>query len=311
MLKRFLMTVISLVTLSYSVAHAANIPESLLTMPIELTSGEVVTLKQYQGVKPVYLKFWATWCQPCRQQMPHFEDISQQYGDDLMVIAINLGVNDDLAAVRETQKEFNLTMPMAIDTTGDLAQGFRLLGTPYHLLFDKQMNLVHIGHQADSVLDNKIALINNDQPLDLLADKAITETEIALFLNLDDSKTHALFFSATWCDWYLKSSRPLVSQQCIRAQQVVNKLAIKSEKIQWQGVISRLWTGAKELKSYVNKYSITYPIAIDASNELFHQYTIKDLPSLVVVKNGKVLYETSNFSNTETLAAQLLAISAQ
>lgn len=96
-LKLLLMTIFaSLLAAPLSLTKASNLSEELLNMPISLISGEVVTLKQYQGKKPVYLKFWATWCKPCRKQMPHFEQITQQYGDNLQVIAINLGINDDL-----------------------------------------------------------------------------------------------------------------------------------------------------------------------------------------------------------------------
>jgi hypothetical protein len=237
--------------------------------------------------------------------MPHFEEITQQYGEDLIVIAVNLGINDDLAAVQATQNEFNLTMPMAIDTNGDLAKAFRLLGTPYHLLFDKQMNLVHIGHKADSILDNKIALISNDKPLDLLANNVIEETAEELNLNLNDNKAHALFFTATWCDWYLKDSRSAVSQQCIAAQQMTNQFADQFKNIAWRGIISRLWTGEAELSNYVKKYQIKHPIAIDASNALFHRYNIKNLPSLVIVKNGKVLFKSADFSDRKSLVQQL------
>jgi thiol-disulfide isomerase/thioredoxin len=274
-------------------------------MPMTLTTGEVVTLAQYQGKKPVYLKFWATWCKPCIEQMPHFEQINQQYGDDVAVIAINLGINDNLAAVQKVQQEFNLSMSMAIDNNGDLAQAFRLLGTPYHLLFDKQINLVHIGHKADSSLDNKIALVSLEQSIDLLADNAITETSKELNINFDDNKSHALFFTSTWCDWYFKDSRPLVSKQCIDAQHSINKLTQQYENIAWQGIISRLWTGQTELNNYVKKYKIKHPISIDSSNSTFHQYAIKELPSLVIVKNGKILFKTSNFSNLEILTAKL------
>jgi len=305
-LKLLLMAFIAiLLTTVLSVAKASNLSEELLNMPIYLTSGEVVTLKQYQGIKPVYLKFWATWCEPCRQQMPHFEQITQEYGDDLAVIAINLGINDDLSAVRNIQEEFGLSMAMAIDNNGDLAKAFRLLGTPYHLLFDKQMNLVHIGHKSDTMLDNKVALISNDKPLDLLAEGAITETEETIALNLNDNKPHALFFTATWCDWYLKDSRPAISQQCINAQHSVNKFIVQFDHIQWQGIISRLWTGKPELASYVKKYQIKYPMAIDVSNSVFHQYKVKDLPSLVIVKNGEVLFKTSDFSNTKFIEEKL------
>lgn len=306
MLKRLLKSItFTLLISATSLVHASNLSEQLLTMPMTLTTGEVVTLEQYQGKKPVYLKFWATWCKPCIEQMPHFEQISQLHGDDLAVIAINLGINDNLAAVQKVQEEFNLSMPMVIDTQGDLAQAFRLLGTPYHLLFDKQINLVHLGHKADSVLDNKIALISATKELDLLADTAITETEEPLDLDLDDSKTQAFLFTATWCDWYFKDTRPTASQQCIAAQNSVNNLTEQFNEFVWQGIISRLWTGPTELANYTQKYQVKHPIAIDVSNSMFHQYGIKEFPSLVVVKNGVVILKTSDFSNPKSLAKQL------
>ena len=306
MLKRFLLSfTLTLFISPILLVQASNLSKQLLTMPMTLTTGEVITLEQYQGKKPVYLKFWATWCKPCIEQMPHFEQISQQHGDNLAVIAINLGINDNLAAVQKVQQEFNLSMPIAIDNSGDLAQAFRLLGTPYHLLFDKQMNLVHLGHKADSVLDNKIALISTDKQLDLLADNAITETALPLELGVNDNKTQAFLFTATWCDWYFKDSRPSSSQQCIAAQNSVNILTQQFDNIAWQGIISRLWTGPAELANYTKKYQVKHAIAIDANNGMFHQYAVKELPSLVIVKNGQVILRTSDFSELESLAEQI------
>lgn len=295
----------------YQSAKASNLPAQLLTMPITLLSGEVVTLKELQGVKPLYLKFWATWCVPCQKQMPHFEKISQKYKNDLTVIAINLGLNDNLADVRKIQDKFGLSMPMAIDNNGDLAQAFRLKGTPYHLLFDQQMNLVHVGHEADSVLDNKIALISQQQPVDLLNNLAKTENAPEPNAKFNDGKTHALFFTATWCDWYLKDSRSVIAKQCIAGQKAVNEFSQAFTNIEWQGVISRLWTGESELSNYVKKYQIGHPLAIDTTNRLFHRYSVKSLPRLVIIKNGKILLQTSDFSDKKSLKLQLSSLEIQ
>ncbi|TQV89326.1 redoxin domain-containing protein [Aliikangiella coralliicola] len=289
----------------YLPVHGSNLPEQLLKMPIKLTSGETVSLAQYQGKKPVYLKFWATWCQPCRQEMPHFEHIQQKYGDNVEVIGINLGINDDINAIRSTQKEFSLTMPMALDTNGDLAQAFRLLGTPYHLLFDKQINLLYVSNAADEVLDNKLALVSKQKPINLLEAGTISETARDISIDLNDGKVHALFFTATWCDWYLKDSRPNISQNCVVAQTMINQLAKQVPEISWHGILSRLWTGSKDKLAYQKKYEVQYPLSVDHSNRLFHQFTVKDLPTLIVVKNGKVLLKTSNFSRENNIGKQL------
>ena len=284
---------------------ATHLPDQLLETPIHLTSGETVTLAQYKGKKPVYLKFWATWCQPCRKEMPHLAHIHAQYGDSIEVIAINLGINDQLNDVIATQHEFGLTLPMAMDTSGDLAQVFHLRGTPYHLLFDQQMNLVHVGNAANEQLDTKIALLARKKPINLVESHTIPDSAPDLSFDLENGSTHALFFTATWCDWYLKDSRPKVSKNCTTAQQNINKLYEERPDINWQGIISRLWTADKDLIDYKKKYRIAHPLTVDESNGLFHRFNIKKLPTLIVVKDGKVILKVQEFGTINDLKQKL------
>ena len=272
---------------------AGNLPDNIMQLPINLLNGKTVTLADYQTKKPVYLKFWATWCQPCREQMPHFQAVQQRYGDKVAVIGINVDINDQLPAVQATIKKHGLTMPTAIDSRGDLAQSFRLLGTPYHLLIDRHGNLVHRGHEADQALDNKLALLAQTHPVDQLEPSTIAETGPALTLPIDDGKTHALFFTATWCDWYLADTRPQVAQHCIAAQQTINRLAQQNPHIHWHGIVSRLWTGEKDLAEYRKKFAVSHPVAIDQRNEWFYRFGVNDFPTLVIIEKGKEVYRLS------------------
>lgn len=281
--------------------NSTNLPEKLLNIPINLISGETTSLSEYEGKKAVYIKFWATWCQPCLKEMPHFEHVKNEYGDYVEVIGINIGINDDIKAIEATIKEFGLTMPMAIDKSGDLAQAFKFIGTPYHLLFDRNLNLIHRGHKANESLDNKIALISQSKSVDLLNIDSLSENEPNLKIDLNDDKIHALFFTATWCDWYLKESRPQSSNNCISGQKNVNTLSATYPDIIWNGIVSRLWTGNKDLSDYKKKYSINHSIDIDMSNSLFHQYSVNDLPTLLLIKNNKVILKVTNFSDSKEL----------
>ena len=238
--------------------------------------------------------------------MSHFEHVQKEYGSEIEVIGINLGLSDDFNAVKDTIKEFNLTMPMAIDENGDLAQKFRLIGTPYHLLFDKNMNLVHLGHEADGSLNNKLALVAlNSKTGNILDSKILVENESDIQLNTKDGKLHALFFTATWCDWYLNDSRPKVSKNCVIAQNKINALYERYPEITWLGVVSRLWTGDKDLMDYTQKYFIKYPIKIDKSNRLFHQYSINDLPTLILIRNDEVVLKITEFNDESKIATLL------
>ena len=61
---------------------------------------KLIDLGKLYGKKVVYLKFWATWCVPCRQQMPHFEHAYETAGTDMAVIAIDVGFNDSIEAIK-------------------------------------------------------------------------------------------------------------------------------------------------------------------------------------------------------------------
>jgi len=306
LIKTFLITILYFVICNN--AFSANIPDNILNMPIKLMTGETITIKQYQGKKPVYIKFWASWCQPCLKQMHHFEQIQQKYGEQLKVIGINLAINDNLEMVNKIKQKYKLTMSTAMDNHSVLANALYLKGTPYHLLFDKNSNLVHITHKADEVLDNKIALINQEQPIKMLAKEALNQPTDSNGFKTQKNKTYALFFSATWCDWYFMDSRPEMSQQCIKAQNYIANASDSYKKINWQGIISRLWTGAEELTQFKKKYQIQYPINIDSQNQLFHQFKITTLPTLVIVKNDKVIFRTSSFDQPLAINKQLIKL---
>ncbi len=282
-------------------ATSSKLPDKLVHLPIKLLSGKTVSLANYQGEKAVYLKFWATWCQPCLKEMSHFQQVQKNYADKIKVIAINIGINESLAEINKVKKHYNLTMDMAIDESGDIAQAFNFIGTPYHLLFDKNLNLVHKGHQANQTLDQKLALVSNLKSMQLLDSQLLDNNLANIKINFEKDQLYALFFSATWCDWYLKESRSRDAKNCILGQTHINTLALKYPEVNWHTLVSRLWTDKNHLNEYKEKYQLNHSIAIDESNQFFYQYKINNLPSLVLIKNDKMV-KITDFENIDHIA---------
>ena len=79
---------------------------------LKTIDGETDRSEALYGRQAVYLKFWATWCVACRQQMPHFEHTYETAGPDLAVIAVNAGFNDSVEQVRAYRRELGITMPL-------------------------------------------------------------------------------------------------------------------------------------------------------------------------------------------------------
>jgi peroxiredoxin len=77
--------------------------------------------------QPVLVNFWASWCTPCRQEMPHIvRAYDERHDDGLVVVAVDLQENDD--AIRDFAEEFGMEFPVVIDRTGEVADAWRIGG---------------------------------------------------------------------------------------------------------------------------------------------------------------------------------------
>ena len=97
-----------------------------------------INLADYKG-KLVVLNFWATWCAPCREEMPSLDKLqSDNRLENLMVFPINIG-QEDLSKSEIFFKELNIqNLDIYFDSTVTLAKKFTLRGVPTTILFNKK-----------------------------------------------------------------------------------------------------------------------------------------------------------------------------
>jgi len=119
-------------------------------------AGQKVTLSSYRG-KVVLLDFWATWCVPCRDEIPHFIELQNRYGDQGLQI-IGVSMDDGPEPVRDFQKSFKMNYPVLMGNakTGELYGG--ILGLPVSFLIGRDGRIVarHIGATSPAVFEKEI-----------------------------------------------------------------------------------------------------------------------------------------------------------
>lgn len=98
-----------------------------------LTDGTTFTLSEQQG-KVVLLNFWATWCGPCVREMPAFEKLYGECGEDVAILAVNCMESEDI--VKAFQEENGYTFPIACDPEGNVVLKYPSQGIPYTLVID-------------------------------------------------------------------------------------------------------------------------------------------------------------------------------
>lgn len=135
---------------SQPAAPAAASPTPVLTSPavpegthvgqrapefaLQTPDGDGMRLSQFRG-KTVLVNFWATWCAPCREEMPALNDLYQKYRDrDFVVLAVNFG--DEPDAVRAYVTNGAYTFPVVLDRNLEVAVAYQVLGLPASYFVD-------------------------------------------------------------------------------------------------------------------------------------------------------------------------------
>ena len=117
--------------LDVSPEEGALAPDFLL----ESLEGGEVRLSDYQG-QPVVLNFWATWCGPCRKEIPQFVEAYERFrGDGLVIIGVNMQEGKSIA--RGYVEDYGMQFPVAIDVDGEVGDAYRLLGLPVTYFIDR------------------------------------------------------------------------------------------------------------------------------------------------------------------------------
>lgn len=124
----------------------------------ELTtlSGQRVVLNEHKHNKPVYLKFWATWCSYCKAEMPHLQRIYDEYGEDIDIIAVNVGMNDSVANITQFYQQQGYNLPTFFDQQGELTSRYGVVGTPHHVLIDREGKIAYRTFLATDQLDETL-----------------------------------------------------------------------------------------------------------------------------------------------------------
>jgi len=99
--------------------------------------GNPVQLSDFRG-KPVVLNFWASWCGPCKREMPDFEVKYQELGKDVQFLIINLtdGVQETVASASEYIQQQGYTFPVYYDTSSQAAMLYGIYSIPTTFFID-------------------------------------------------------------------------------------------------------------------------------------------------------------------------------
>ena len=115
--------------------------------------GRGVDLGRYVGVRPVFLEFWATWCELCAQLMPTVEAAHARDGSQVEFIGVNVSVNQSPARVRRYLAEHKPPFRTLYDDQGISTRAYRVPTTSYVVIIDRSGRVAYTGSGGDQQFD--------------------------------------------------------------------------------------------------------------------------------------------------------------
>jgi thiol-disulfide isomerase/thioredoxin len=106
-------------------------------------------LSQLRGT-PVVVNFWASWCQPCREEGPHLAEAAREFGDRVQFLGVD--IQDERTLARLFIREFGWPYPSVFDPAEAVKNSFGFVGQPVTVFFDREgerVTLRHAGFEVD------------------------------------------------------------------------------------------------------------------------------------------------------------------
>jgi thiol-disulfide isomerase/thioredoxin len=120
-----------------------------------MLDGTTASLSDYRG-KPIILNFWATWCGPCRVEIPALEAASQKHRGEAVFIGVD--IQEDALQVADFAGQLGMTYPVLLDTTAETAQLYRVRAFPTTIFIDGRGVVmdIYIGPLNEPLLATRI-----------------------------------------------------------------------------------------------------------------------------------------------------------
>lgn len=166
-----LVTVICVALLGYDLLSEKYIPDRNVTtsekkevqkapdFTVLDNSGNEVKLSDYFG-KPIVVNFWATWCGPCKSELPAFDSAYKKYKDNVEFMMVNLtdGTSETVDGVKAFVSENGYSFPVYYDTQSEAAYTYGISSVPMSVFIDKDGNIVNVrvGAMSEASLENEI-----------------------------------------------------------------------------------------------------------------------------------------------------------
>lgn len=124
------------------------------------SQGNEVSFSDFSG-KPVVLNFWASWCPPCKSEMPHFNEVYAEVKDDVVFMMVDLvdGQRETQTSGQQYIEEQGYDFPVYFDTEQFAADAYMISSIPTTILIDSDGNIV-TGYQGAIDKDTLVAAID-------------------------------------------------------------------------------------------------------------------------------------------------------
>lgn len=143
------------VTSKNTVKNTVGLSEGNIPPDFQLTdlNGNTMMLSDLKG-KKVLLNFWAIWCLPCKEEMPHLEEIYKLYGEDLVIAAVSSA--EPKQVVTEFLKYNPYSFPIYLDEKANISKTYQLLSIPTSYFINEEgvIQNKHIGLMNFKIIEN-------------------------------------------------------------------------------------------------------------------------------------------------------------